>query len=245
MTALGQQDEVRARALAHDLAGPAGGTGRLGRRARRRRSPRRARPRARGRRPPGRRSSASPRRHRVAHAHSTGSRVARSGTPAALLAQARELVAKPPLPHRHGRAGIGIRRELEVVHESTRAGQPEARGRPSRCSRHEAPPRRRGCPAPRRWRPPPGRNGRPPRTACRTISPRPTCTTMLRATSEIAVAIRVGSGRGKPSRSAIARPSARAVTRSASALMATRTSSSILCVPPSQAIEQRLRRVQV
>src|SRR5215203_766824 len=78
-----------------------------------------------------------------------------------------------------------------------------------------------------------------------TISPRPTCTTMLRATSEMAVAIRVGSGRGKPSRSAMARPSDRAATRSASELMETRTSSSILCVPPGQAIEQRYRRIQV
>src|SRR3954447_3135668 len=79
----------------------------------------------------------------------------------------------------------------------------------------------------------------------RTISPRPTCTTMLRATSEIAVAISVGSGRGKPSRSAMARPSARAVTRSASVVMATRTSSSIHYVPLSQAIEERDRLVEV
>src|SRR5512133_903412 len=68
---------------------------------------------------------------------------------------------------------------------------------------------------------------------------------MLRATSEIAVAINVGSGRGKPSRSAMARASARAVTRSASVAMATRTSSSIHCVPLSQAIEERDRLVEV
>src|SRR5215218_4516780 len=77
------------------------------------------------------------------------------------------------------------------------------------------------------------------------ISPRPACTTMLRAISEIAVAIRVGSGRGKPSRSAMARPSARAVTRSASPSMRTRTSSAILGAPLVQAIEHRQRLVEV
>src|SRR6185437_16878215 len=68
---------------------------------------------------------------------------------------------------------------------------------------------------------------------------------MLRAISEIAVAMSVGSGRGNPSRSAIARPSARAVTRSASELIATRTSSLIARVPVCWAAEERPCGVEV
>src|SRR3954462_9184552 len=77
------------------------------------------------------------------------------------------------------------------------------------------------------------------------ISPPPACMTMLRAISEIAVAISVGSGRGKPSRSAIARPSARAVTRSPSPSMRTRTSSAILGALPVLAMEHRQGLVEV
>src|ERR1700754_949650 len=77
------------------------------------------------------------------------------------------------------------------------------------------------------------------------MMPLPACTTMLRAISEIAVAINVGSGRSKPSRSAIARPSARAATRSSSVLITRRTSSLIPVIPLRQAIEQSRRFVEV
>src|SRR5215218_9658552 len=69
---------------------------------------------------------ASPRRHLVATLHSTGSDGSRSRTPPALLPQARELVAIPPLSHRHGRPGVGVRRDLEVVHQATGSSQTEA-----------------------------------------------------------------------------------------------------------------------
>src|SRR4051812_28548970 len=73
---------------------------------------------------------ASPRRHLMAMPHSTGSRAARSRTPTALLAQARKLVAEPPLRHRHRRAAVGARVDLEVVHEPPRPRQAEAEAAP-------------------------------------------------------------------------------------------------------------------
>src|SRR3954471_12248602 len=73
----------------------------------------------------------SPDRHRVAIPHSIGRRTACSRTATALLAEARELVAEPPLPHRHRRAGLGIRPQLEVVHEPPRARQAQPEPAPS------------------------------------------------------------------------------------------------------------------
>src|ERR671932_2235453 len=79
-----------------------------------------------------------------------------------------------------------------------------------------------------------------------TISPSPTCTTMFRAISEIAVAINVASVRVKPSRSASVRASARAGTRSASEAMRTRTSSpAIPAVPLCELVEHCDRLVEV
>src|SRR5919204_894033 len=72
-----------------------------------------------------------------------------------------------------------------------------------------------------------------------TISPPPAWTTMLRATSEIAVATSVASVREKPSFAASARPSARAFTMSASASMAMRASSPILVHSLHTAFENR------
>src|SRR5919198_1989410 len=60
-----------------------------------------------------------------------------------------------------------------------------------------------------------------------TISPWPAWTTMLRATSEIAVATSVASVLEKPSCAATARPSARASTMSSSDAIATRVSAAI------------------
>src|SRR5829696_2347501 len=68
-----------------------------------------------------------------------------------------------------------------------------------------------------------------------TISPCPTCTTMFRAISEIAVAINVASVRLNPSWSASARAWARAETRSSSA--PTRTSSGIRWPSLDEAVE--------
>src|SRR5215210_5134190 len=67
---------------------------------------------------------------------------------------------------------------------------------------------------------------------------------MLRAISEMAVAMSVGSGRGNPSRSAMARASALAVTRSASRLTATRTSS-VIDVTLAEAVEHDAQRLEV
>src|ERR687894_186883 len=78
-----------------------------------------------------------------------------------------------------------------------------------------------------------------------TISPWPTCITMLRASSEIAVAMSVGSGRENPSRCASARPSARAVTRSASAAISTRISPLSVAMASRPAVEQGQGLVQV
>src|SRR5215217_3204029 len=72
---------------------------------------------------------ASPRRHLIATAHSSGSRGVRSATPPSLLAQPCELVAEPPFLHRHGRA-VGARRDLELVHEAPGSGQAEAEAAP-------------------------------------------------------------------------------------------------------------------
>src|SRR5919199_6835080 len=77
------------------------------------------------------------------------------------------------------------------------------------------------------------------------ISPRPTCTTMLRAISEIAVAMSVPSVREKPSLVARARASARAGTRSSPDPISTRTSSATLVVPPCPAVQERERLGQV
>src|SRR5215212_9755491 len=67
----------------------------------------------------------SPGRHLVATPHSTGYRPARSTTLPVLLAQARQLVAEPPFPHRHGGAGVRARHDLEVVHQATRSRKAE------------------------------------------------------------------------------------------------------------------------
>src|SRR5919202_3865550 len=77
------------------------------------------------------------------------------------------------------------------------------------------------------------------------ISPSPTWTTMLRAISEIAVAISVASVLEKPSCVASARPSARAGTMSESEVMGTRISSPILAVPPRPSVEHRERLVEI
>src|SRR5919202_5076914 len=77
------------------------------------------------------------------------------------------------------------------------------------------------------------------------ISPLPTWTTMLRAISEIAVAMSVASVREKPSFVARARPSARAGTMSESEVMGTRISSPIPGVPPRPSVEHRERLVEI
>src|SRR5919202_2950077 len=77
------------------------------------------------------------------------------------------------------------------------------------------------------------------------ISPLPTWTTMLRAISEIAVAMSVASVLEKPSFVARARPSARAGTMSESEVMGTRISSPILGVPPHLSVEPRERLVEI
>ena len=62
-----------------------------------------------------------------------------------------------------------------------------------------------------------------------TTSPRSANFTMLRAISEIAVAIRVWSVAEKPARAAISRPFCRATTTSASRDTGTRTTPSVVC----------------
>src|ERR671930_1407571 len=68
---------------------------------------------------------------------------------------------------------------------------------------------------------------------------------MLRAISEIAVAIRVASVREKPSSVASARPCARAGTMSESETIGTRISSPILGIPPRPSVEHRERLVEI
>src|SRR3954451_7978444 len=82
--------------------------------------------------PPARRSTtatspltASPARGRPATPTSTAASTRTSSTAAALLAQALELVAHAPLRHRHGGAPVGVRVDIELVHESSGARQPE------------------------------------------------------------------------------------------------------------------------
>src|ERR671915_514697 len=90
-------------------------------------------------------------------------------------------------------------------------------------------------------------------TGLSSISPWPTWTTMFLAISEIAVAISVASVRENPSSAASARPRARAVTRSPSEPIATRTPSSAILFPlsdPEQSerfveVERGLERLQV
>src|SRR5215208_7589315 len=72
-----------------------------------------------------------------------------------------------------------------------------------------------------------------------TISPPSACTTMFRATSEIAVATSVASVREKPRRAASARPSARAATMSSSDAIATCASSAILIDSSSRIPQHR------
>lgn len=71
------------------------------------------------------------------------------------------------------------------------------------------------------------------------ISPRPACTKMFRAISEMAVAIKVASVREKPRSSANLLLLARASTMSWSDWMETTTSSPILWGPLSPLIEKR------
>src|SRR5919202_4471938 len=87
-----------------------------------------------------------------------------------------------------------------------------------------------------------------------TTSPRPAWTTMLRATSEIAVATSVASVLEKPSCAASARPSARASTMSSSDVIATRVSAFIDVLAGRRApqdleplleVERGLERLQV
>src|SRR5688572_10289023 len=70
-------------------------------------------------------------------------------------------------------------------------------------------------------------------------------TMMLRATSEMAVAINVASVRENPSRSASARACARAGTMSASLPMSTVTSSLMLASSPVPVVQQSDRSVQI
>src|SRR5690348_1050936 len=70
-----------------------------------------------------------------------------------------------------------------------------------------------------------------------TISPLLAWVTMLRATSDMAVAIKVRSDPSKPNSSAKARPFWRAVTMSAAELMATRASFSMFQVLLGQPVE--------
>src|SRR5215213_6875443 len=74
---------------------------------------------------------ASPRLRRVASPHSTVLSASRSRTCSALRAEARELVAHPPLLHRHGRSAVGGRLDVELVHEAPRAGQAKAQAAPA------------------------------------------------------------------------------------------------------------------
>src|SRR5215207_7021740 len=77
------------------------------------------------------------------------------------------------------------------------------------------------------------------------MRPVPAWTMMLRATSEMAVAINVASVREKPSRSASARACARAGTMSVSLAMSTVTSSFMLAGSPVPVIQQSDRPFQV
>src|SRR3954470_15784451 len=86
----------------------------------------------------------------------------------------------------------------------------------------------------------------PSSTSRNTISPRRAYRTMLRAISEIAVAISVRSVLENPSRAASARPSARAVRTSRSDPMSTRSSfSTVAQLPLLEALEQRQALLEV
>src|ERR671923_143169 len=73
----------------------------------------------------------------------------------------------------------------------------------------------------------------------RTISPRSAWSTMLRATSEMAVAMRVRSEPSKPMAVANARPFWRATTISAAELIATCVSFSMFQGPLDQSVQVR------
>ena len=139
---------------------------------------------------------------------------------------------EPPLPHGHRRARVGVRGDLEVVHETPRAREARGRDRPCRCSRRAAPRRRHGSPAPRRSPSRRGRSGRRPRTARGRSRhgrrARRCCARPRRSLSRSGSDPAAGSRAAPPSR-APRRGRSRDRRRSS---MATRTSSAILGVPP-------------